>query len=91
MTARRIFVSGRVQGVFFRNWTVAEARELGLSGWVRNLRSGKVEIFVQGADEALAAFAERCREGPPHARVEAVRVEDAEPGPLAGFEKRPTA
>jgi acylphosphatase len=89
--ARRILVSGRVQGVFFRNWTVAEARALGLAGWVRNRRSGEVEILAIGSEDALAAFAERCRRGPTAAHVESLRVEEAEEQPLAVFEKRPTA
>ena len=91
MPAKRILVSGRVQGVFYRNWTVAEARALGLCGWVRNLRSGDVEILAIGEDEAIAALAEKCRTGPPAARVSEVRVEEAEPEALDRFEKRPTA
>ena len=90
MAARRILVSGRVQGVFFRNWTVAEARAFGLTGWVRNLRSGEVEILAQGPDEAIEALAGRCRRGPPAARVAEVRVEEADEEPLGSFEKRPT-
>lgn len=90
MNAKRIYVSGRVQGVFYRNWTVAEARALGLSGWVRNLASGEVEILAAGPDAAIEALAERCRTGPPAADVEAVRIEAAEPEPVAGFTKRPT-
>ncbi|HEX8654658.1 MAG TPA: acylphosphatase [Allosphingosinicella sp.] len=88
MAARRILVSGRVQGVFYRNWTVAEARALGLAGWVRNLRSGGVEILAIGSEDAIAALAERCRIGPPAARVEQVRVEPAEEERLPAFEKR---
>ena len=91
MAARRLLVSGRVQGVFYRNWTVAEARALGLAGWVRNLRSGEVEIMAQGREEAIEALAERCRRGPPAAQVDEVRVEEAEEEPLVRFEKRATA
>lgn len=91
MPARRLLVSGRVQGVFYRNWTIAEARALGHSGWVRNLRSGQVEIHAAGLEDALDALAERCRRGPPAARVDAVLAEEAEPEPVSGFTKRPTA
>ena len=91
MAARRLLVSGRVQGVFYRNWTVAEARALGLAGWVRNLRSGEVEILASGPEEAIGRLVERCRQGPPAARVADVRVEEAEEEPLDRFEKRPTA
>ena len=91
MAARRFLVSGRAQGVFYRNWTVAEARALGLAGWVRNLRSGAVEILAQGPEEAIEALAGRCRRGPPAARVDEVRVGEADEEPLGSFEKRPTA
>ena len=91
MAARRIFVSGRVQGVFYRKWTVGEARALGLNGWVRNLRSGQVEIVAIGPEEAIDALAARCRQGPPAAHVEEVRAEEAEAEPLDGFAKRPSA
>jgi acylphosphatase len=89
-TAKRLIVSGRVQGVFYRQWTANEARALGLSGWVRNLRNGDVELLASGPDEALSELIRRCHEGPPAAAVEAVRVEDAEPEPLTGFDVRPT-
>lgn len=90
MSAKRILVSGRVQGVFFRNWTVAEARALGLTGWVRNLRSGEVEILAVGEEQAVEALAARCREGPPAASVDEVRVEEAAPEPLDRFAKKST-
>jgi acylphosphatase len=90
VAARRILVSGRVQGVFYRNWTVGEARALGLAGWVRNLRSGEVEIHAEGAEEAIAALVERCREGPPAARVVDVRVEEADEEPFDSFNARAT-
>ena len=88
---RRLLVSGLVQGVFYRNWAVAQARELGLAGWVRNLRSGEVELLATGDEEALESLVERCRRGPPAAVVEHVQVSDAEAEPIEGFEKRPTA
>ena len=91
MTARRFVVSGQVQGVFYRNWTVAEARALGLAGWVRNLRSGEVEILAQGPEQAIEALDGRCRRGPPAAQVDEVRIEEADEEPLGTFEKRATA
>ena len=90
MSAKRLIVSGRVQGVFYRNWTVGEARSLGLTGWVRNLRSGEVEILAIGTDADVAELIQRCRRGPPAAVVDAVDVTDAVPEPLETFEKRPT-
>ena len=90
MAARRLIVRGRVQGVFYRNWTVAAARALGLCGWVRNLRTGEVEILAIGEEAAIAALTARCREGPPAARVADIVEKEAEPERLTGFEKRPT-
>jgi acylphosphatase len=88
---RRLVVRGRVQGVFYRGWSVDAARSLGLDGWVRNRRDGSVEMLVAGSEEAVAAMIARCRTGPPAARVERIEVEETaeEPGP--GFEARPTA
>jgi acylphosphatase len=91
MIARRILVRGRVQGVFYRGWTVEEARSLGVNGWVRNLRSGEVEILAMGSADAVERLINNCRSGPPAARVEEVIVEEAEAEPLDGFESRPTA
>ena len=88
--ARRLLVIGRVQGVFFREWTRQQAAELGLSGWVRNRRDGRVEILASGEAEALDELERRCRSGPPSARVEKVEVAlSDEPAPT-GFERRPT-
>lgn len=87
---RRLTVSGRVQGVWYRGWTVEAATGLGLAGWVRNRRDGSVEILAEGPEEAIAALAERCRRGPPAARVERVEVEEAEEAVPPGFAQRPT-
>lgn len=77
MIARRLAISGHVQGVGFRYALADEARARNLSGWVRNRRDGSVEALVAGADadvEAVIAWAHR---GPPAARVTAVAVEPA--------------
>ncbi len=65
-------ISGRVQGVGYRYWAVGTARELALTGWVRNLTDGSVEALAQGAPEAVEAFVSACREGPPGAKVTSV-------------------
>ncbi len=90
MIARRLLVRGRVQGVFYRAWTIETARSLKLSGWVRNLGSGEVEIQAIGEPGAIQALVERCRVGPPAARVTEVDVSEAESEPLEGFFKRPS-
>jgi len=89
MTAtQRIVVTGRVQGVGYRNWTMGAARDLGVRGWVRNLNGSSVEILATGPDEALAMLVEACHEGPRLARVEKVDVQPAEDGGWKGFNKR---
>lgn len=68
-------IQGRVQGVFYRAWTQERARELGLTGWVRNLADGRVEWFAQGSRESLRQLEQLCHQGPPAARVESVTSE----------------
>jgi acylphosphatase len=87
---RRLFVHGRVQGVWYRGWTVDTARALSLDGWVRNRRDGSVEILALGSEEAMALFVERCGEGPPAAWVERVDVEETDETPGPGFAQLPT-
>ena len=70
MESIHLEVSGRVQGVGFRWFVVDQARELELSGWVRNRPDGKVEIAASGNAGALAQFESAVRNGPPGARVQ---------------------
>ena len=87
MGGRRVRIFGRVQGVFFRNWTADKARDLGVRGWVRNRRDGSVELAAYGGDEAVEALIAECRIGPPAAQVERIEVEPAEgEGPPSGFQ-----
>jgi len=67
-----LLVSGIVQGVAFRAYTVDEARRLGVAGWVRNLADGRVEALAEGDKAALEGLVRFCRRGPPAARVEDV-------------------
>jgi acylphosphatase len=83
-----VFVSGRVQGVFFRPWTEDTARELGLKGWVRNLPDGRVEAVFEGEKSKVERMVELCRKGPPHAKVERLHVSGEAPSGLGGFEVR---
>lgn len=69
----KITVFGRVQGVFFRDFVSREARALGVKGYVRNLPEGNtVEVYAEGDRKSLEKLLGRCRQGPPHARVEKV-------------------
>jgi acylphosphatase len=68
------FISGRVQGVFFRDFTRRWAQNLGLTGWVRNVFDGRVEVVAEGEEEKLNLLLEKLKEGPPLARVDKVDV-----------------
>ena len=86
----RVVIYGRVQGVFFRSWTVDRAEVRGLDGWVRNRSDGTIEALFAGPAKAVGHMLEACWRGPDYARVTDVQVEPAEdPGPI-GFEQRPT-
>lgn len=89
MTACQLFrVSGRVQGVGFRFAACAEARRLGITGWVRNLSNGDVEALACGEADQLLAFGEWLRRGPRAARVTGVVVVDAPVEVFGEFEIR---
>lgn len=91
MIRRRLVITGKVQGVFYRAWLVEQARGLGIDGWVRNRADGSVEAVVQGPAERVEAIVERARKGSPASRVAAVAVSDDAPAErLDGFAKRPT-
>lgn len=85
---RRLIVTGRVQGVGYRDWTVGAARGLGLSGWVRNRPEGSVEILADGPEAAIEALVRQCREGPPAARVDDVEVTASDEQTESGFRHR---
>jgi acylphosphatase len=79
MVARRVRVTGRVQGVFFRAWTREQAGALGVGGWVRNRSDGSVEAHLEGDERSVDMLVERLRSGPSHARVDQVQIDAAEP------------
>lgn len=74
----RILVTGAVQGVGFRYTTRAEAERIGVTGWVRNLASGRVEAHVQGNERSVDEMRDWLRHGPPYANVERIDVTDVE-------------
>ena len=88
IVGRRVQVSGAVQGVYYRVWAQGQARELEISGWVRNTPEGHVEAHLSGEEENVARMIERMRHGPSNARVEDVAVEEEEPGERGRFEVR---
>jgi len=79
MKRAHVFISGRVQGVWFRASTRDKAEELSLNGWVRNLPDGRVEAVFEGDDKAVDEMVEWCHYGPPMARVDTVDIEYEKP------------
>lgn len=91
MPTKHVFISGKVQGVYFRDTTRKTAADHGIDGWVRNLPDGRVEAVFQGSKEAVDSMVDFCQQGPPAAHVESVELEEASDlGPFDGFEVRPT-
>ena len=90
MKAVRVIVSGRVQGVWFRGWTIETAYHHGVDGWVRNRRDGTVEAVFAGEAQAVDGMIAACWEGPPAALVtdveEFAHTEPVDPG----FRHHPT-
>ena len=70
-----VYVTGYVQGVFYRHTAAQRARDRGLTGWVQNLADGRVEAVFEGEESDVSALVEWCRSGPAHATVESVAVE----------------
>ena len=79
------FVSGRVQGVFYRQSTQLEAERLEIDGWVRNLADGRVEILLEGEEEAVRELERWLHEGPADAEVSAVDVQPMPAQGITGF------
>ncbi|PWC39294.1 acylphosphatase [Azospirillum sp. TSO35-2] len=88
--AVRARIIGRVQGVWYRGWTVETATGLGLSGWVRNRSDGTVEALFAGPADAVDRMLAACRRGPGAAVVRDVVTEPAQDVGATGFEQRPT-
>ncbi len=83
-----VFVSGQVQGVFYRATTREEANARGLDGWVRNLEDGRVEAVFEGPQESVKEMVKWCHTGSPAAEVDEVSVEYEEPEGLDDFQVR---
>jgi acylphosphatase len=88
MAAWRYVVRGRVQGVGYRYFALQVARELGVTGFVRNVSDGSVEVVAEADDATLAAFEARLREGPSFGRVEDLERQPVSPRGDAGFHVR---
>ncbi|WP_412540319.1 acylphosphatase [Longispora sp. K20-0274] len=88
MIRRRVIVSGRVQGVFFRSATVSAAEQRGVAGWVRNLPDGTVEAVFEGPPEAVGSMVTWVGHGPDGAAVTGVDVREEIPDGESGFQVR---
>ncbi len=83
--ARRVLVTGRVQGVFFRASCADRARDEGVVGWVRNRADGRVEAVFEGCLPAVEKLVAWCRAGPSQASVDGVEVNEESPAGLETF------
>jgi acylphosphatase len=88
VTARRVIVHGRVQGVGFRLAVAHAARTRGVAGWVRNRPDGTLEALFEGDEEAVESLVRFCHAGPRGAEVARVEVDAAEPSGSDGFAVR---
>ena len=84
-SAVHIIVHGQVQGVFYRVSAQTRATELELTGWVRNVSNGTVEVHAEGDQETLDRFIEWCQQGPPSAKVSRIDLEWITPQAMSNF------
>jgi acylphosphatase len=85
MNAKRLVITGRVHGVGYRAWMVHKARQLGVSGWVRNRPDGAVEALIAGDTAAVEELSRLCRRGPRMAEVSSIAEDLADPPEDPGF------
>jgi len=90
ITSLRLRIEGYVQAVGFRNFVIAEARRLGLDGWVRNRADGTVETLVSGGNSKVELFVAAAMRGPEGSKVANVELHRAEPPAEKGFHRRPS-
>jgi acylphosphatase len=89
MVTKHLIISGRVQGVGYRNYMMHKARQFHITGWVRNRADGSVEAVLQGTPENVESLIVRAQHGPPHASVSGIAVGEAG-GNFTDFVTRPT-
>lgn len=81
----RIYISGTVQGVFFRGFIKENAEKLGLRGFVRNLEDGRVEVFIEGNIDEVKKMMEICKKGPKHSEIKKTEIKEERFQDLKGF------
>lgn len=72
----RLYISGTVQGVFFRTFIKENAEKLGIKGFVRNLEDGRVEVFAEGNPEEIRKMIDICKKGPKHSEIRSVEEKE---------------
>ncbi len=72
----RLYISGTVQGIFFRNFVKENAERHNVKGFVRNLEDGRIEVFLEGNIDDVAKMIELCKQGPKHSQIQ--KVEEKE-------------
>ena len=87
MKAVRLSIQGTVQGVGYRDWAVFAAREVGVSGWVRNEPDGSVAAHAEGSDSGVETFVVRCQNGPVSAKVFSIDRTESSPQGFSRFER----
>lgn len=88
---KHLIISGKVQGVGFRYWLQNYATQKGVFGWVRNLNTGQVEVFLMGGERTISELIEACELGPTNSLVEHIEISDSkDPCPTESFEILPT-
>lgn len=85
MKTIRIYLSGSVQGVFFRKYLEEKANEFGVRGFVRNLDDGRVEVLVEGRDENVNAMLNICKNGTQHTKITDIQVQELKNQGFEGF------
>ena len=86
------YISGKVQGVWYRDSTISKAQQMGINGWVRNRADGRVEMIAQGSSENIQKLIDWCWQGPQNARVDGVEYSEiCDVEDLSDFIRRPTA
>ena len=90
ITTFRLRISGNVQGVGFRAWSIGEATRLKLDGWVRNRSDGTVEMMISGSDRTVQDMLGACTQGPEGATVTNIDIHNEKEAPPPGFSGKPT-
>ena len=90
ITSLRLRIEGSVQAVGYRNFMIAEARKLGVDGWVRNRSDGSVDALVCGETKAVEALIAACARGPEGSRIKHIDIETVEAPAEKGFNRRPS-